>query len=443
MDLKLTSTICIYSLIFSILISCSNDPDKPMFNNIFDPLGNYDDNPPEARISVNPDSGIANETEFIFDASASKETENPDAALYFCWDFDNNGIWDTPFDMNPKIKHTFSEGGGDRLVNLLVKGAKGLFSNASSTIFVNTRPYILVTWQEDTENPNLIHFDASNSYDVEDGADLEYRWDFNNDGTWENDWENESQAQYEFSTDQWETKLEIHDSKNLVSSKTLSNSIPVNPLAVYLFNGNANDKSVNGNDGIVHGATLTEDRFGNPNSAYEFDGIDDYIDIGSSSILKPDFPISLSLWVKPKSFENSIGLFRNNKDDTRYYGIFCLIGPSSKVSAGFGDGGYIGPNSRKNKIGETELVKDRWYHIVAIYMDANHIDLYVNGINDGGIYSGEATHLNYSSDSAEIGTIDSRQKKPPYYADAVIDNIYFFDSALNNEEIQILYHDKY
>jgi uncharacterized protein (TIGR02145 family) len=43
-------------------------------------------------------------------------------------------------------------------------------------------------------------------------------------------------------------------------------------IAYYPFNGNANDKSGNGHDGIVEGATLTVDRFGNPNSAYYFNG---------------------------------------------------------------------------------------------------------------------------------------------------------------------------
>ncbi len=43
-------------------------------------------------------------------------------------------------------------------------------------------------------------------------------------------------------------------------------SIPTDGLITYYpFNGNANDASGNGNDGVVHGATLTEDRFGNPN----------------------------------------------------------------------------------------------------------------------------------------------------------------------------------
>ena len=41
--------------------------------------------------------------------------------------------------------------------------------------------------------------------------------------------------------------------------------------ASYLFAGNADD-STGTNHGVVTGATLTDDRFGNPNGAYAFDG---------------------------------------------------------------------------------------------------------------------------------------------------------------------------
>jgi hypothetical protein len=51
------------------------------------------------------------------------------------------------------------------------------------------------------------------------------------------------------------------------------------------FNGNANDESGNGNDGVVNGSTLAEDRLGNAGSAYSFDGVDDYIDYGDVGFL--------------------------------------------------------------------------------------------------------------------------------------------------------------
>ena len=44
-----------------------------------------------------------------------------------------------------------------------------------------------------------------------------------------------------------------------------------NLIAMYQFNGNANDWSGSNANGTVNGATLTTDRFGNANSAYIFD----------------------------------------------------------------------------------------------------------------------------------------------------------------------------
>ena len=55
-------------------------------------------------------------------------------------------------------------------------------------------------------------------------------------------------------------------------------------VAYYPFNGNANDESGNGNDGIVQGATLTADKFSNQESAYQFDGENDYIELPLSLI---------------------------------------------------------------------------------------------------------------------------------------------------------------
>ena len=41
---------------------------------------------------------------------------------------------------------------------------------------------------------------------------------------------------------------------------------------ILAFSGNANDLSGNSNNGVVNGAQLVNDRFGNPNSSYQFDG---------------------------------------------------------------------------------------------------------------------------------------------------------------------------
>ena len=64
----------------------------------------------------------------------------------------------------------------------------------------------------------------------------------------------------------------------LLFANTFAQVIPTNGLvAYYPFNGNANDYSLNANNGTVIDATLTADRFGNTNSAYQFNGNGSYI----------------------------------------------------------------------------------------------------------------------------------------------------------------------
>ena len=69
-------------------------------------------------------------------------------------------------------------------------------------------------------------------------------------------------------------------------SNSLYSQIPTSGQVGYWpFSGNANDSSGNNLNGTANGAVLTEDRFGNPSSAYSFDGIDDYILVNDDDLL--------------------------------------------------------------------------------------------------------------------------------------------------------------
>ncbi|NBV09794.1 MAG: hypothetical protein EBS09_11940, partial [Flavobacteriia bacterium] len=87
--------------------------------------------------------------------------------------------------------------------------------------------------------------------------------------------------------------------------------VPANGLVGWWpFNGNANDESGNGNNGTVNGATLTQDRFGNGNQAYSFDGVDDYFDVGINQMDS----FTVSLWIKNNSF-SSTGIIWQHKNN--------------------------------------------------------------------------------------------------------------------------------
>jgi hypothetical protein len=77
-------------------------------------------------------------------------------------------------------------------------------------------------------------------------------------------------------------------------------------VAYYPFNGNANDETGNSHNGTVNDATLTTDKNGNTNSAYSFDGVNDYINISNIDLANKSF--SISFWLKRNNYGNRIAI---------------------------------------------------------------------------------------------------------------------------------------
>ena len=82
-------------------------------------------------------------------------------------------------------------------------------------------------------------------------------------------------------------------------AQNIPSYVPTNGLVGWWpFNGNANDESGNGNHGTVNGATLTSDRNVKENSAYDFHGDNDYIDISTTNGNFNNQQYTISLWYK-------------------------------------------------------------------------------------------------------------------------------------------------
>jgi hypothetical protein len=76
-------------------------------------------------------------------------------------------------------------------------------------------------------------------------------------------------------------------------------AIPTSGLvAFYPFDGNANDISGNNLHGTVSGAVLSPNRSGTANSAYLFDGQDDFISAGNPTQLQITNQMTLAAWIR-------------------------------------------------------------------------------------------------------------------------------------------------
>jgi len=429
----------IISLLTFSLFTCTEKPKEQKLNNIFDPLANFDDIPPIIKVKHSPDSGIVNETTFVFDASGSTENDIKGANLFYLWDTNDDG-WDTLRTTNPVFKKKFESGGGDKKVNLRVFGAKNLYSDTSFYVYVNSRPTILLDWVRES---TFFRFDASSSFDAEDGHNLEFRWDFNSDDIWEIDWDTSSVAEYNYADEDWRLTIEARDQHNLTRSKKIDLTLSLNPKAVYLFSGNANDDSGHENNGTIYGATLTTDRFGNSGSAFLFDGVDDYIDIGNDQSLKPQFPLSVSAWVNI-SKEGPNAFFTNDFNDGYYFGFIAYVSIDGRVGLQYGNGKLVGPDRRRGFLSTESLIQNnQWYHIVLVAESYNSIRIYVNGVKADFELTGEGTFttITYDNNSANIGRYDSGQTIGlNHFFNGKIDDIYLFDIALNEEQVYYLYN---
>ena len=70
-------------------------------------------------------------------------------------------------------------------------------------------------------------------------------------------------------------------------------------VGYYPLDGNVSDLSAFTNNGSAYGATQTSDRNNNPNSALEFDGINDYLMIPHISELNMNLEgFAISLFIK-------------------------------------------------------------------------------------------------------------------------------------------------
>jgi hypothetical protein len=191
-------------------------------------------------------------------------------------------------------------------------------------------------------------------------------------------------------------------------------------VAEYLFNGNAEDESGNGNDATVYGATLTTDRFGNADAAYSFDG-NDYI---QTPVDSNTLPISFSVWFKASSVSGDRSIVDSDVWD--HSGHSLIIGWWNH------DGDLHIEYHNTSIDSDFPVSVNTWYHAVVCFADS--IWLYVDGQQVGPATEYPAVTLD--GDNFRFGRHNAAD--PQWYA-GVIDDVRFYDEVLTAEDVQELY----
>lgn len=200
-------------------------------------------------------------------------------------------------------------------------------------------------------------------------------------------------------------------------------------VAYYPFNGNANDESGNNHNATVYGASLATDRFNKPNSAYEFDGYDDYINTFSTF----DFNYrTISFWANAYEIDGTgygkgIPLVQDSEENT--YGIVVAV---------FGEGAlYLnagGANAYDLCI-KNNVSKNTWYHIVLVRNNTQLL-YYVNGEL---IYTGPSSSLSSSANPYKYLLFGSGRTRTIQFFNGKVDDVAVYNRALSASEINLLY----
>ena len=205
-------------------------------------------------------------------------------------------------------------------------------------------------------------------------------------------------------------------------------------VAYYPFNGNANDESGNTNHGAVNGAALTADRFGAANSAYEFDGIDDFIQVANSSSLDIiSNALTINMWLyndNPDTGNSWKGISKGGYDvGNGYELIFTNGNTNGNLSLNIGGGGYFMSNFNSHS--------NQWVMLTGTFNNGEG-KIYINGIEQAKTQQG-SINLNSSSSDLYIGKRNPANNFAGFVK-GKIDDIRLYQSALTEAEILNLYN---
>jgi hypothetical protein len=230
-----------------------------------------------------------------------------------------------------------------------------------------------------------------------------------------------------------ESKIRFTDASiNAFSSDLLLDNVSITKIflsngliAYYPFHGNANDESGNGNNGIIHGATLTTDRFGQAGGAYLFNGTS----IEMNGPLPESNSASVSVWINSQQ-AGGRGFIFFEGDDTNGRDFGLAFNPDSSIV-------FI---TKDNTSVSVQAPTNKWIHIVSVAdVSKGQLQLWMNGslVSSNLAFTGPANvGYNYK---LQIGRLAGGVTSTDFFK-GKIDDLRFYDRVLSETEITELFH---
>ena len=222
------------------------------------------------------------------------------------------------------------------------------------------------------------------------------------------------------------------------------NTIKDGLVAYYPFTGNANDSSGNRINGTVQGASLTTDRFGNLNSAYNFNGSSNYISL-SNTFLNGAIvtQMSYSIWFKISNYPSSGNAYTLTDKNAYWRQVQMTIGSNGSINFWWT---YPNPQAYYGTYSSANIVSLNKWNNYTVVLNGNILNAYLNGIlittfiqnsNNGSIDFSYLTQGNSTSTNL-IGVQNSVSPGFQYYFNGSIDDFRVYNRTLTTNEIAYL-----
>lgn len=215
-------------------------------------------------------------------------------------------------------------------------------------------------------------------------------------------------------------------------------------IAYYPFNGNANDESGNGHNPSVVRATFTSDKFGKPNSACQFNGTSNFIQIPDNKAFHFNSGFSISAWVMIKGFYG--GKCHGNRilmkgySDIYYRGNYMLAFDDNHYTQAQNCDIANPDRSHQNFYGmytnnksNNYIIPNKWYLLTYVF-DGTNASLYVDcKLQEKGNAQGQDFSNSYD---IFLGKMNDNQY--PYWYNGLLDELRIYNRPLNEQEISAL-----
>jgi len=208
-----------------------------------------------------------------------------------------------------------------------------------------------------------------------------------------------------------------------------SNIPTIGIVAFYPFNGNANDASGNGNNGIVNGATLTADRFGNANSAYDFN--QNYIRVNAAPVFDFNESMSINIWFLNKG---NGGVFLSKHQRATLNSSYILYNETI-----CGPTGYITDiGNNVQSIRDDVMCDTNNWHMLTITFNNPTLNVYIDGVLFG---SKVTDNIKVTTLPVLFGAVMDPAQPNGVFPNLIgkLDDIIFYNRALNASEVMQLY----